>query len=101
MVGLIADVPVTFGGTSFAVGGETYGHASSAVIAAGPNPRNRRFEVVVFTGNGAEATWKCVESLPGRHDEASNVLVLAVGSKARPMVVRAAAKKEPVGLRSE
>lgn len=89
MAGLVANLPVSYGPTSFKVGDDTYAHASSAVIAAGPNPKNRRYEVVAFTGLGAEATWKCVESLPGRHDKASNVLVLAVGSSPRPLVVRA------------
>ena len=100
MSGLVANLPVTFGPTSFQVAGDTFGHASSAVIAAGANPRNRRYEVVAFTGLGAEATWRCVESLPGRQDEASNVLILAVGSSPRSLVVRAPeAKPAAVSLR--
>jgi hypothetical protein len=81
-------LPVNFGPTSFSVDGQTYGHASSSVIAAGPNPLDSRFEVVAFSGLGAEATWHCVEHLPGRFDEASNVVILAVGSKPRSLVVR-------------
>jgi hypothetical protein len=100
--GLASGLPATFGPTSFSVAGETYGHASSAVVAAGPNPLNRRYEVVAFAGNGAEATWRCVEDLPGRHDEASNVLILAVGSKPRALVVRPEeAKARAVSLRDE
>jgi hypothetical protein len=102
MAGLCRGLPVTFAATSFAVEGDTYAHASSAVIAAGPNPKDGRYQVVAFSGNGAEATWKCVESLPGRHDEASNVLVLAVGSKPRHLVVRGVDKKPAaVSLRGE
>ncbi len=102
MAGLIGGVPVKFGATSFTVDGDTFGHASSAVIAAGPSPKSRRHEVVVFAGNGAEATWRCVESLPGRHDEAANVVILPVGSKARSLVVRAERKDGPaVSLRDE
>ncbi len=102
MAGLIGGLPVKFGTTSFTVDGDTFGHAASAVIAAGPSPKSRRHEVVVFAGNGAEATWKCVESLPGRHDEAANVVILPVGSKARPLVVRAERKDgRAVSLRDE
>jgi hypothetical protein len=81
-------LPVKFAGTSFSVDGQTYGHASSSVIAAGPNPLDPRFAVVAFSGLGAEATWHCVEHLPGRFDEASNVMILAVGSRPRSLVVR-------------
>ena len=101
MGGMVGGLPVKFGPTSFTVDGDTFAHASSAVIAAGPNPRNRRYEVVAFSGNGAEATWRCVESLPGRHDEASNVLILPVGSKPRHLVVRGGEKKPAVSLRGE
>lgn len=102
MAGLVAGLPVTFGPTSFAVAGDTFGHASSAVIATGPNPHDRRYQVVAFSGNGAEATWRCVESLPGRHDEAANVLILPVGSAPRPLVVKSsAARPAAVSLRSE
>ena len=99
---LATELPVSFGPTSFRVAGETYGHASSAVIAAGPNPLNPRFEVVVFAGLGAESTWKAVQALPGRNDEASNVLVLAVGSAPRAIVVRSVeAKSGAITLRVE
>jgi hypothetical protein len=100
--GLASGLAATFGPTSFTVAGTTYGHASSALVVAGPNPHNRRYEVVAFTGNGAEATWRCVESLPGRHDEASNALILAVGSKPRALVVRQdEPKARAVSLREE
>jgi hypothetical protein len=85
-------LPIKLGSGSFIANGETYAHASSAMIAAGPNPENPRFEVVLFSGLGAESTWNCVESLPRRSDEAANVLVLAVGSKPRPLVVHEAGK---------
>jgi hypothetical protein len=102
MAGLVTELPVMFGTTSFTAAGDTFGHASSAVISAGPNPKNRRYEVVAFSGNGAEATWRCVESLPGRHDEASNLLILPVGSQPRPLVVRTEPRKAtPVSLRGE
>src|SRR5262249_37324829 len=45
--------PVVFGSDSFATAGASYGHEHSAVIAAGPNPRNDRFSVVVYAGNSS------------------------------------------------
>jgi hypothetical protein len=96
------NLPVTFGATSFTVKGETYGHASTAVVSAASNPLNPRYEVVAFTGLGAEATWRLPQSLSGRHDEASNVLVLAVGSSPRALIVREAEPKGgAVSLRNE
>ena len=38
---------------------ETYAHPATAVIAAGANPLNRRYEVVLFAGLSGEATWRC------------------------------------------
>ncbi len=96
---LVVNLPVKFGPTSFAVNGETYGHASSAVIAAGTNPENPRYEVVAFSGMGAEATWHCVESLPRRNDETANVLILSVGSAPRSVVVREPTDRAAVSLR--
>ncbi len=102
MAGLVADLPVKYGPTSFTVAGDTFGHASTSVIAAGANPHDRRYEVVAFTGLGAEATWRSVERLPGRHDEASNVLILPVGSPSRALVVRKPdARPASVSLRQE
>jgi hypothetical protein len=49
-------LPATFGWRSFAVKGEGYAHAGSAVIAAGENPANKRYSVVVIAGLGAAAT---------------------------------------------
>ncbi len=35
-------LPVAFGSNSFAVRGDTYGNAASAVLAAGVNPMNKK-----------------------------------------------------------
>ncbi len=95
-----AGLPVKFGPTSVTVRGETYGHASTAVVAAGPNPRGSRYSVVAFAGLSAESTWRCVQSVTGRDDEAANVLVLAVGTEPRALVVRDPdAKPAAVSLR--
>jgi hypothetical protein len=61
---LRAALPVTFGPRSFAVRGDTYAHAESAVIAAAANPENVRYSVVVIAGLGASATWHAAPRLP-------------------------------------
>ncbi|HEX5268833.1 MAG TPA: C45 family autoproteolytic acyltransferase/hydrolase, partial [Gemmataceae bacterium] len=43
-------LPVTFGGQSFAVRGETYAHMGSGVLVAAENPRDGRYSVVVAAG---------------------------------------------------
>jgi len=65
----VARLPVSFARGSFQVRQETFAHAGSSVIVAGDNPLNPRFSVVAFAGLSAEATWKCVQSLPDEDDE--------------------------------
>ncbi len=76
-------LPVAFGLASFTLRGETYAHPGTAVIAAGPNPTTARFSVVVFAGLGADATWHCVENLPGRREPHPAVILIPQGSPAR------------------
>jgi hypothetical protein len=97
---LATSLPVSFGTGSFQVDGETYAHASSAVLATGPNPLNPRYSVVAFSGLGNESMWHSIDQLPRRQDEASNVLVLAVGSSPRAIVVKAARKPAAVSFNS-
>ena len=47
-----------FGKRSFTVRGKTYAHQESAVIAAGENPRNRRYSIVAAAGLSAAATFR-------------------------------------------
>ena len=77
------NLPLTFGPTSFSLKGEIYAHPGTAVVAAGENPANPRFEVVLFAGLGAEATWRCVEHLEGH----AEVLLIANGTSPRKMSV--------------
>jgi hypothetical protein len=58
-----AKVPVEFGPASFTVRKKTYAHPDSAIIAAGENPQNPRYSVVIYAGLGAQATWKSVQLL--------------------------------------
>ncbi len=81
-------LPLTFGPASFVVRGETYAHAGSAVIAAGPKPDDPRSEVVIFAGLSAEATWKCVKAIGDRGEGgAAEVILLPAGKKPRKLVV--------------
>jgi hypothetical protein len=84
-------LPVAFGPTSFTINGETYAHPGSALIVASDNPTNPRFEVVLFGGLGAEATWHSVEHLEGRQAEA---VLLLEGASPRTLVVNPASAKE-------
>jgi hypothetical protein len=60
------ELPVTFGRRSFHVRGKTYAHQESAVIAAGENPRNRRYSIVAAAGLGAAATFRAAPILAER-----------------------------------
>lgn len=73
---LAGGLPLRFGSGSFVVRGETYAHADSAVIAAGNNPLNDRFSVVVFAGLGARATWHAIDGLANRGGDLAEVVVL-------------------------
>ncbi len=73
-------LPVAFGPASFVLRKDTYAHAASAVVAAGENPFNPRYSVVVYAGLGAEATWHCVQRLPDKDKApATEVLLMAAG----------------------
>ena len=88
------NLPVAFGPASFTLNGETYAHPGTAVIAAGDNPSSPRFEVVLFAGLGAEATWHCVEHLGGRRGGHAEVVLLEEGASPRGLVARTSTKKE-------
>jgi hypothetical protein len=75
-----AALPVTFGPRSFAVRGDTYAHAGSAVIAAAANPDDPRHSVVVISGLSASATWHAAPRLP--KFAAAEVIVIPHGGSA-------------------
>jgi hypothetical protein len=62
-------LPVSFGAASFSVRGQTYANMASAILAAGVNPLNHRFAIVVLAGNSAAATYAHADELGGRADE--------------------------------
>ena len=76
---LLEGLAIRFGAGSFVVRGDTYGHADSAVVAAGSNRLNGRYSIVVYAGLGARATRQCVENLPSRGGEPAEVLLMPVG----------------------
>jgi hypothetical protein len=79
--------PVRFGPASFTLRGETYAHPGTAVIAAGGNPLNPRFELVLFAGLSADATWRCVQEIGDRESPPAEVLLLAHNAWPRRLVV--------------
>jgi hypothetical protein len=87
-------LPLTFGCGSFVLRGQTYAHASSAVIAAGSNPWSERYSVVAFAGLSADATWHCVRALENNGAPAE-VVLLANGKRAKRLVVPADQRPTP------
>jgi hypothetical protein len=81
-------MPVQFGPGSFTVAGAVHGHEHSAVIAAGPNPCNGRFSLVVYAGSSSEAERDLVQQTP----QDCEVLVFAHGKAPEPMAVTGAAR---------
>jgi hypothetical protein len=82
-----AAVPVTFGTRSFAAGKECYAHANSAVLAAGENPLNPRYSLVVVAGLDAASTLRAAPTLAGGEGREAEVVVLANGERPRNLVV--------------
>jgi len=87
-------LPVEFGDYSFAIANgpeprerPIYAHARSAVIAAGENPSNRRFSVVVIAGLEASATLRAAPYLMEKVRHDAEVVVLPYREKARPLVI--------------
>ncbi len=78
--------PVSFGSGSFAVRNQTYANPASAVIAAGGNPLNRRYSIVVLAGLSAEATYHGVKHL-GKGNGPAEVIVLPAGQKPKRLAV--------------
>ena len=74
-------LPVSFTAGSLTVRGETYAHPDSAVIAAGDNPLNSRYSVVIYAGLGAQATWKCVQHHDPEELPPPQVILLPAGRK--------------------
>ena len=72
---LARGLPVRFGPNSLEVRGRSWIDPATAVICAGPNPRNDRYSGVVFAGLGAEATWHVVQHLDAQEEPPAQVLL--------------------------
>jgi hypothetical protein len=79
-------LPVRFGPRSVTVDRDVYAHAGTAVIAAAPNPLNRRYSVTVFAGLSADSTWHTPARLRSGLGTAQVLVFPAVG-KAKAFVV--------------
>jgi hypothetical protein len=84
-----AALPVTFGSRSFTVDREAFAHPGSAVLAAGENPANKRYSVVIVAGLGAASTLQAAPALAGRAQRSAEVVVLANGGRPRAVVLPA------------
>jgi hypothetical protein len=83
------EVPVVFGHRSFTIGRDAYAHPGSAVVAAGANPLNRRYSIVVLAGLSAESTRQTASNLLRRGQPPGDVYLLPAGSKPRMLAVPA------------
>src|SRR5262249_11883066 len=78
--------PVAFDSRSFVVRHEAYADADTAVIAAGTNPLNPRYSVVVIAGLSAASTVRAAPELMRRELRPAEVVVLVQGAKPRMLV---------------
>ena len=82
-------LPVPFGPSSFKVGESTYGHESSAIVAAGAHPGDPRYSLVVFAGNSAESTRRASQAMPDRGGPIAPALLLEAGNPTTPILLPA------------
>jgi hypothetical protein len=96
-------LPLSFGPGSFVQRGETFANPATAVVAAGANPNDPRYSVVVYAGLGADATWRSVQQFPyqflNRARQAAQVLLLPAGGSPKGLVVTDDQKPAP-GLKA-
>jgi hypothetical protein len=78
-------LPIAFGSKSFTAGAETYAHMDSAVIAAGENPLNPRYSVVVIAGLSAGSTLRTAPML-AQGAEGADVMLYAHGKEAKAIL---------------
>ncbi|HJZ54880.1 MAG TPA: C45 family peptidase [Gemmataceae bacterium] len=85
---LAKTVPVEFRSGALTVGSEVFAHPDTLVVAAGPNPKNPRYNVTVVAGLSGAATYLGSEALAGRAAVGEVVIYPAAG-RARPLVLSA------------
>jgi hypothetical protein len=81
-------LPIQFGYRSFVIGKDSYANAGSAVFAAGNNPLNDRYSVVVIAGlNGGSTLQASVGFLNRSELDGAEVIVLPKYGKAKALVM--------------
>ena len=80
-------LPVSFGTRSFEVRREAYAHPESVIIAAGENPLNRRYSMVVMSGLSGLATLKMMPQFEDSALTYAEVVVLPHLLEERALVV--------------
>jgi hypothetical protein len=90
-------LPVSFGAQSVKVNGDLYAHPQSAVLAAGVNPNNRRFSMVVVAGLSSASTLAAVSRYADRSLPAGEVVVRPNRGREMGLVVQP--KKEALESR--
>jgi hypothetical protein len=81
------ELPVRFGGDSFVLRGDTYAHPSTALICAGENRFNPRYEVVLYAGLSADATRRAIEDRDERHSPPAEIRLLPARRPSRRMCI--------------
>ena len=71
--------PLRFGPASFAVQGQVYADAGSAVLVAAENPANPRYSVVLVAGLGALSTWQAAQRFADEQLGYAPLVVLRAG----------------------
>jgi hypothetical protein len=93
---LARSLPVRFGPASCSVAGQTYAHAHTFLVAAGPSPLAANRSVVVVAGLSAEATWTAARRFPDSGGLAADVLLWEGGGPLRRLAVPS--KSDPAGI---
>ncbi len=83
---LAAQWPVDFGLRSFSVRGQRYTHPESAVLAAGDNPLNARYSVVLIAGLSSLGTYQLVGKFSDDLLSYAPVVIAPFSRDMRPMV---------------
>jgi hypothetical protein len=81
------ELPVRFGRDSFVLRGETYAHPATALICAGENRFNPRYEVVLYAGLSADATRRAIESPDERASSAAEIRLFPAGRPSRRLCI--------------
>ena len=86
-------MPTTFGSSSATVNGKVYAHDRTAVAAAGVNPLDGGFSVVIVGGLSADATYHAAVQFAGGYKgaggaPAAEVVVYPQGKGGVPVLVK-------------